>query len=168
MKISLIVAKTRGDVIGLNNQLPWHLPEDLKRFKALTWGKPILMGRKTYESIGKALPGRTNIVLTHDAKYIAPECVVVTSLEQAFQWAEPFEELMVIGGEKIYALCLPYASKLYITQIEKDFEGDARFPEIEWSAWKEIDKQTVLIEGSMSAPTAFVYHYLQYEKITSQ
>ncbi len=161
MKVSLIVAKALGDVIGANNQLPWHLSDDLKRFKALTWGKPILMGRKTYESIGRPLPGRTNIVLTHDIAYLAPGCVVVSSLEQAFKAAEQFEELMVIGGEKVYALCLPFATKLYITQIEKAFEGDAKFPKIDLSDWQEMDKQTVPISES----NEFTYHYLQYEKI---
>lgn len=161
MKISLIVAKAMGDVIGANNQLPWHLSADLKRFKALTWGKPILMGRKTYESIGRPLPGRTNIVLTHDIAYLAPGCVVVSSLEQAFKAAEQFEELMVIGGAKVYELCLPFATKLYITQIEKMFEGDAIFPKIDLSNWQEMDKQTILV----SEANDFTYHYLQYEKI---
>lgn len=161
MKISLIVAKALGDVIGANNQLPWHLSADLKRFKALTWGKPILMGRKTYESIGRPLPGRTNIVLTHDIAYLAPGCVVVSSLEEAFKVAEQFEELMVIGGAKVYELCLPFASKLYITQIEKIFEGDAKFPKIDLSHWQEMDKQTILA----TEENDFIYHYLQYEKI---
>lgn len=160
MKISLIVAKTIGDVIGINNQLPWHLPDDLKRFKALTWGKPILMGRKTYESIGRPLPGRTNIVLTHDIAYLAPGCVVVASLEQAFKAAEQFEELMVIGGAKVYELCLPYATKLYVTQIDKIIEGDATFPVIDLSDWKEIERETVL----PTETNDFTYHYLQYEK----
>jgi dihydrofolate reductase len=160
MKISLIVAKAMGDVIGVNNQLPWHLSDDLKRFKALTWGKPILMGRKTYESIGRPLPGRTNIVLTHDIAYLAPGCLVVSSLEQAFQVADQFEELMVIGGAKVYELCLPYASKLYITQIEKIFQGDAKFPKIDLSEWQETEKQTMPISESND----FVYHYLQYVK----
>ena len=160
MKISLIVAKAVGDIIGINNQLPWHLPQDLKNFKALTWGKPILMGRKTYESIGRALPGRTNIVLTHDVAYLAPGCVVVSSLDQVFELASQYEELMVIGGAKIYELCLPYATKLYITQIDKTVEGDATFPAIDLSQWHEISKETVLADET----TPFVYHYLQYEK----
>lgn len=160
MKISIIVAKALGEVIGVNNQLPWHLPDDLKKFKVLTWGKPILMGRKTYESIGRPLPGRTNIVLTHDIAYLAPGCVVVSSLEQALKAAEQFEELMVIGGAKIYELCLPYVTKLYITQIEKVVEGDAKFPSIDLSNWNEIARETVL----PNEHNDFVYHYLQYEK----
>lgn len=160
MKISLIVAKALGDVIGINNQLPWHLSDDLKKFKALTWGKPILMGRKTYESIGRPLPGRTNIVLTHDIAYLAPGCVVVSSLEQAFKAAEQFEELMVIGGAKVYELCLPYVTKLYITQIDKIVKGDATFPHIDLSHWKEIARETI----PPSENNDFTYHYLQYEK----
>jgi dihydrofolate reductase len=164
MEISLIVAKAIGDVIGVNNQLPWHLSDDLKRFKALTMGKPILMGRKTYESIGKPLPGRTNIILTHNREYTAPSCVVVYSIEEALNYVKnelSAEELMVIGGEKVYVLCLPYATQLYITQIEKMFEGDAKFPKIDLSKWQEIDKQFM----PANEVHAFDYHYLHYKKI---
>ncbi len=164
MEISLIVAKAIGDVIGVNNQLPWHLSDDLKRFKTLTMGKPILMGRKTHESIGKPLPGRMNIILTHNREYTAPGCIVVFSVEEAFDYAEKelrCEELMVIGGEKIYALCLPYATQLYITQIEKVFDGDAKFPKIDLSKWQEIEKEIM----PANEVHAFDYHYLHYKKI---
>ncbi len=165
MNISLIVAKSQGEVIGYKNTLPWHLPEDLKHFKTLTLGKPILMGRKTYESIGRPLPGRVNIILTHDAKYLAPGCEVVCSLDEAFQLAQNLgaEELMVIGGAHVYALCLPYAQKLYITQIEADFIGDAYFPKIALSDWTEIERKTVYPDMNTNAST-FVYHYIQYER----
>lgn len=164
MKVSLIVAKALGDVIGINNQLPWHLSDDLKRFKALTMGKPILMGRKTHESIGKPLPGRTNLVLTQDKEYQAPGCVVLYSIEEALDYAEnelKCDELMVIGGAKIYALCMPFATQLYVTQIDKVFEGDAKFPKIELFQWKETERQTVPMDETRS----FTYHYLQYEKV---
>ncbi len=145
MKLSLIVAVSRNGVIGLNNQLPWHLPEDLKYFKSVTMGKPIVMGRKTYESIGRPLPGRTNIVITRDANWSAAGVEVAQTLEVALKLGEKAceaagaEEIMVIGGEQIYRLTLAAADRLYLTQVDAEVEGDAFFPEIDLKAWNQVD-----------------------------
>lgn len=144
MKIALIVAASQNNVIGLDNQLPWHLPEDLQYFKAVTMGKPILMGRKTYDSIGRPLPGRTNIVLTRDANWSAEGVVVVNDLDSATAASEKacaaagVDELMIIGGEQIYRKFLPVADKLYLTKVEAVVEGDAYFPAIDSDQWQQV------------------------------
>lgn len=144
MKLCLIVAVSRNGVIGLNNQLPWHLPEDLKYFKSVTMGKPIVMGRKTYDSIGRPLPGRTNIVITRDASWSAPGVEVAQTLETALELgatacdAAGAEEIMVIGGEQIYRMTLDAADRLYLTQVDADVEGDAFFPEIDPKIWNQV------------------------------
>jgi dihydrofolate reductase len=147
MKISLIVAVSRNGVIGRDNQLPWHLPEDLKYFKSVTMGKPILMGRKTYDSIGRPLPGRTNIVITRDPQLCAAGVEVADSLQGAMALAERAcasagaEEIMVIGGEQIYRMTLPVADRLYLTQVDAEVEGDAYFPEVDSTCWNQIDER---------------------------
>lgn len=139
--ISIIVAMTDHRVIGDKNRLPWHLSDDLKRFKRLTLGKPIIMGRKTYESIGKPLPGRTNIILTRDAHFKAEGCVVETSLAAAIEHARSAEEIMIIGGEQIYRQAFSFANKLYLTVIHYPFSGDAVFPEWNMEDWEEIQRE---------------------------
>jgi dihydrofolate reductase len=134
--ISLVVAMARNRVIGRGNALPWRLPEDLKRFKALTMGKPILMGRRTYESIGKPLPGRTNIVLTRDRNWSAPGTHTVSSVAEAIERANDASELAVIGGAEVYRLVLPFADRIHLTQVEADVEGDTWFPAIDSAAWE--------------------------------
>ena len=147
MKISLIVAVSRNGVIGLNNQLPWHLPEDLKYFKSVTMGKPLIMGRKTYESIGRPLPGRTNIVITRDSSWNADGVEVARTLQQAMTLGRlacaraEADEIMVIGGEQIYRLTLPGADRLYFTEVQADVEGDAYFPAIDPDQWHQISEQ---------------------------
>ena len=147
MKLCLIVAVSRNGVIGLNNQLPWHLPEDLKYFKSVTMGKPIVMGRKTYDSIGRPLPGRTNIVITRDASWSAPGVEVAQTLETALELgatacdAAGAEEIMVIGGEQIYRMTLDSAERLYLTQVDAEVEGDAFFPEIDPKIWNQVSVQ---------------------------
>lgn len=127
--ISLIVAMTERQVIGLNNRLPWHLSEDLKRFKRLTMGKSILMGRKTLESIGKALPGRRNLVLTRDSRQISiPGVEIFSDWPEALAAMQQEPETFVIGGREIYALAWPHIRRLYLTLIHKDFPGDTYFP----------------------------------------
>ena len=133
--ISLVVAMARNGVIGRNNALPWRLPEDLKRFKAITMGKPILMGRKTYESIGKPLPGRTNIVLTRDRGWRAEGVQVVGSVAEALQQARDAAELAVIGGAEIYRLTLPVAGRIHLTRVEAHVVGDTVFPELDPAQW---------------------------------
>jgi len=160
MKLSLIVAMSRNRVIGSDNRLPWHLSADLKRFKAITMGKPILMGRKTHESIGRPLPGRKNIVLTADPNYRAPGCVVVHSLEEAMRAVEGSEELMIIGGSSLYQRFLPRADRLYITLIDQEFSGDTFFPEFDLADWAELEREDIPDDPQV----AFKYSFLILER----
>ncbi|BBL73567.1 dihydrofolate reductase [Methylomagnum ishizawai] len=145
MKIALIAAMGANRVIGVDNRMPWHLSADLKRFRQITMGKPILMGRKTHESIGRPLPGRTNLVLTANPAYAAAGCVVVHSLEEAARAAEgeAAEELMVIGGAALYRECLPRADRLHLTLIHRAFAGDTFFPEFEPGQWRETAREDI-------------------------
>lgn len=138
MQLSLVVATTRNRVIGLDNGLPWHLPDDLKFFKRITMGKPILMGRRTHESIGRPLPGRRNIVLTHARDHCGPGCLIAHSLEQALRQAQPAREIMVIGGASLYRQTLPCADRIYLTLIQADLAGDRWFPELDFQTWQEV------------------------------
>lgn len=138
MKLSAVVAMSENRVIGKDNQLPWHLPADLRHFKQITMGKPILMGRKTFESIGRALPGRTNIVITRDSHFNAPNCLVVNSIETALVSAGDQEEVFVIGGAQLFQQMLAQIQRLYLTVIHKNFDGDAFFPELNMNEWREI------------------------------
>jgi len=164
MKVSLIVAVSRNGVIGLNNQLPWHLPGDLKYFKSVTMGKPLIMGRKTFDSIGRPLPGRTNIVVTRDSQWHAEGVQVAQTLVQAMTLASlacaaaQVEEIMVIGGEQIYRLTLPVADRLYLTQVEAEVEGDAFFPAYYPDEWHQVSEQ--LPEKTDTHP----YRYLVLER----
>ena len=141
MIISLIAALAENRAIGKNNQLLWHLPNDLRWFKKNTIGKPIIMGRKTYESIGRPLPQRQNIVVTRNFHFEAPGCTVVTSLEAALEAARGAEEVMVIGGAELYALALPQTKRLYLTRVQGTFDADAYFPELDWQVWRETFKE---------------------------
>lgn len=149
--LSLLVAMSKNRVIGKNNQLPWHLPEDLKHFKALTMGHPIIMGRKTYESIGKVLPGRTNIIVTRQKNYVIPSATVVDSIQNAF--VAGFEknsarnEAFVIGGEEIFHQALIFSQRIYLTEIQKTFDGDTFFPELNSQEWRETERTIHLSEG---------------------
>lgn len=136
MLVSLIVAMDEDGVIGRDNALPWHLPDDLKRFKALTMGKPLLMGRKTFESIGKPLPGRLNLVLTRSAGWHHEGVVTVRSMEEALQRAGEASELVVIGGEEVFRLALPLARRIYMTDVHARVGGDARFAAFDRTAWQ--------------------------------
>jgi len=139
MKISLIAAMDHNRLIGSDNKLPWHLPADFAYFRSVTMGKPILMGRKTYESIGRPLPGRTNIVLSRDSALQIEGVVCVTSLDQAVEQAGDADELMVIGGSTIYEMLLPQADRLYITYVDGEFEGDAWFPVFSDADWLKVE-----------------------------
>lgn len=140
--ISLIVAMANDRVIGKDNQMPWHLPADLKHFKAVTLGKPVIMGRKTHESIGMVLPGRKNIIISRNSGYRSDfhneRCEVVTSLDAALELAQDEEEIMIIGGANIYGQMIDQADKLYLTFIDLDTDGDARFPDWTHHEWKEV------------------------------
>jgi dihydrofolate reductase len=142
MIISLITAMDRNRLIGNKNQLPWHLPADFAHFKAVTMSKPVVMGRKTYESIGKPLPGRTNIVLSRNKsiKYDGVTCV--GNFEEACAVVPDAEELMVIGGSAIYEMLIPQAQRMYITYVEAEFKGDAWFPEFNENQWLETESVT--------------------------
>ena len=133
--ISLIVAASINNVIGVQGQLPWRLSGDLKRFKALTMGKPIVMGRRTWESIGRALPGRQNIVVTRQTGFRADGCDVVASTEAAIDAAGDAEEVMIIGGGEIYRQFLPLADRIYLTRVKVELQGDADFPPLDEGEW---------------------------------
>ncbi|MGI9200071.1 MAG: dihydrofolate reductase [Woeseiaceae bacterium] len=140
-KLSLIVAASKNHVIGAAGQLPWHLSDDLKRFKSLTMSKPIIMGRKTFESIGRALPGRQNIVITTQDGYVAEGCDVVGSVDAAIAAAGDESEKMVIGGGEIYRLFLPLADRVYLTRVNVEVEGDTLFPDLDTDSWREIERE---------------------------
>ncbi len=136
MVISIIVAISENGIIGREMDLPWHISADLKRFKALTMGHHIVMGRKTYESIGRLLPGRTTVIITRQSDYQIPGAIVVNSVEQALAVAADDLETFIVGGSQIYNLALPLVDTLYITRVHADVEGDTRLDAIDWSAWK--------------------------------
>ncbi|MGC6481405.1 MAG: type 3 dihydrofolate reductase [Porticoccaceae bacterium] len=148
MKIALVVAVSQNNVIGRDNQLPWHLPEDLQYFKSVTMGKPILMGRKTFDSIGRPLPGRKNIVITRDLEWDAEGVEVVHGVDDALAAGADAcavansDEIMIIGGAQIYRDCLPIADRLYLTRVEAEIEGDAFFPDIDIKQWQKIAEKT--------------------------
>jgi dihydrofolate reductase len=142
MQVSIVVAASTNDVIGVDGDLPWRLPDDLKRFKQLTVGKPIVMGRLTWESIGKPLPDRQNIVISRDPDFEAEGCHVVGSPELALALAGDADEIMVIGGGHIYRAFLPLADRIYLTRVDAEIEGDAKFPELDMDEWHLIASET--------------------------
>ncbi len=144
MRISLIAALARNRVIGIENRLPWKLPEDLAHFKALTLGHPILMGRKTFESLGRPLPGRTNIVITRNPDYAPDGCRVAASIPDALALCHDAEEVFFIGGAELYAQVIPLADRLYLTEVDIAPHGDAWFPDYDRSAFTEIARESHL------------------------
>ena len=161
--LSIIVAIAKNNAIGKDNKLLWHLPEDLKRFKRLTTGHNIIMGRKTFESLGRILPNRYHIILCNDAQLnIEDENVeVLDDISKLDKYINSEEENFVIGGATMYKLLMPYAKKMYITEIDKEFDGDVYFPEINKEEWKVINRE----EGPEDNENEFVYEYVTYEKI---
>ncbi len=166
MRLAIIVAQAENRVIGINNKLPWHLPEDLRYFKQVTMSKPIIMGRKTYESIGRPLPGRTNIVISRQASYAPVGVKVVPSLESAIELAENVcaidgaEEAIVIGGAQIYEQALIHADRLYLTQVHSNAEGDAWFPVIAMEQWREIRRE----DFTAKEPNPYDYSFIILDK----
>ncbi|MGB8956760.1 MAG: dihydrofolate reductase [Tumebacillaceae bacterium] len=154
--ISFIFAMDRNRVIGKGNQLPWHLPNDLKFFKETTRGHTVIMGRKTYESIGRPLPDRRNIVLTTRQGYDAPGCEVVHAVEELE--LHTGEEQFVIGGAEIFKALLPVADRLYVTHIDAEFEGDAFYPEIDPDEWKAVSRTEGAVDEKNKYPHAFVVY----------
>ncbi|MDD5037351.1 MAG: type 3 dihydrofolate reductase [Methylococcaceae bacterium] len=161
MKISLIVAMSSNHVIGVDNRMPWHLSADLKRFRTITHGKPILMGRKTHESIGRPLPGRRNIILTHSHDYRAEGCSIAHTLAEAITEAGAVDELMIIGGSSLYERFLPEANRLYLTLIDREFDGDTFFPPLDMMHWKTIESETIDDDPDVD----FSYRFLVLEKV---
>lgn len=160
--LALIAALARNRVIGRDNRLPWHLPADLRFFKQTTLGKPLLMGRRTWESIGRPLPGRRMIVLSRDPAYQAPGCTVVRSLEEALTVADADAEVMVIGGASLYMQTLPLAARLYLTRVAAEVPGDTWFPE-----WDAQDWQLVWEEAHPAdAAHAWPYRFQRWERIS--
>ncbi len=166
MKIVLIAAFAQNSVVGINNTLPWHLPEDLKYFKRTTSGKAIIMGRKTYDSIGRPLPNRTNIVITRNSEFKAEGVQVVSSLQAAIDLAgevnfiNGVDEVMIIGGASIYEEALPQAERLYLTHVHADVEGDAYFPEVDFSQWQETSRD----DHGASDNNPYDYSFVVYDK----
>ena len=169
MKIAMIAAVAENNAIGINNKMPWYLPGDLRYFKAVTMGKPIVMGRKTFESLGKPLPGRTNIVITRNPQYSRDGIRVAHSLEDALSLAESIamidgiNELMVIGGAEIYRQALSKAERLYLTRVYQSFEGDAFFPEIDENQWTETAREDQKTEDDQH----LTYSYLVLDRKSS-
>jgi len=135
----MIVAMAENRAIGKNNELLWHLPKDFQHFKSVTMGKPILMGRKTYESIGRPLPGRKNIVITRDADFAAEGVVVVHSIASALEEGKDYDDVMIIGGASFYQQMLPMVDRLYLTVVHESFDGDVFFPEINPLEWNTLE-----------------------------
>ena len=166
MKLAMIAAVAENNAIGINNKLPWYLPGDLRYFKAVTMGKPIIMGRKTFDSLRKPLPGRTNIVITRDREYQREGISVVYSLDEAISLAEDValingcEELMIIGGEQIYREALPRADRLYLTRVHRSFDGDAFFPELDSAEWQETLREDLVVDDE----DALAYSYLVLDR----
>lgn len=164
--LTLIVARASNGVIGRDNHLPWHLPEDLAHFKRTTFGAPIIMGRKTYESIGRPLPGRRNIVVTRDASRRFDGCETVASLQEALTLVAKDEvpKAFLIGGAELYAKGVALADNMVVTEIVGDFDGDAVFPEFNSNEWKEVSRET----HRARAPNDFDYAFVIYERKKSQ
>jgi dihydrofolate reductase len=153
--ISLIVAMAQNGVIGRDNALPWRLPADLKRFKAFTLGKTVLMGRKTFESIGRPLHGRDNLVLTRDRRWLASGVIVVHSVEQALTQAGD-KELVAIGGAQIYRLLMPFARRIYLTHVHADVPGDTFFPDFDPTQWDDVECRMHPADEEHAYPVTFV------------
>jgi len=156
--LTLVAAMARNRVIGINNTLPWHLPEDLKHFKAVTLGKPVLMGRKTFDSIGRPLPGRRNIVITRQADWQAEGVDVAHSLSEAMQLAEGVDEVCLIGGAELYAQAIGMADKLKLTEIAAEYEGDAHFPALAVGDWQELAR------SEHCSAQGLAYAFVEYQR----
>ncbi|OUR66442.1 dihydrofolate reductase [Cycloclasticus sp. 46_83_sub15_T18] len=160
--ISMIVAMADNRAIGKDNKMLWHLPEDFKHFKAVTMGKPILMGRKTFESIGRPLPGRENIVITRNKDFVAEGVTVVYSVEAALEAAKQYDEVMIIGGDNFYQQMLPLTERLYITEVQHTFTAaDAFFPEINPAQWRELER----VEHAADERHAYAYSFVSYARV---
>lgn len=157
-RIRLVVAYTQNRCIGKDQDMPWRLPKDLQHFKQVTMGLPIIMGRKTWESLGRALPGRPNLVVSRQADYQAPGAQVYTSLEAAIEACHDYPEICVIGGEQLFRLALPIAQDLYATEIHANIEGDTFFPDIKAEEWQELERAAQPEENGLC------YDFVHYQR----
>jgi dihydrofolate reductase len=160
-RLYVVAAVASNRVIGASGMLPWHLPEDLRHFKALTYGHPVIMGRRTWDSLGKPLPGRDNIVVTRNERFVARGASVAPSLEAALALCADSPVAFVIGGEELYVAALAHADALLLTEIQRDYEGDARFPDIDRAAWRESER---IPHSSAEGPR---YDFVRYERLRS-
>ena len=158
--ITIIAAIANNNALGLNNKLIWHLPEDLKRFKRVTTGHHVIMGRKTFESLGKPLPNRTTIIITRNKNYKANNCIIVNSLDEALEKAKQDKNPYILGGAEIYKLAMPIANKLDLTIVHHEFKADAFFPEIDTSIWKEKSRENFKADEM----NKYDYSFVSYEK----
>lgn len=156
--ISIIVAMAKNRIIGINNTLPWHLPEDLKRFRTLTTGHHIIMGRKTYESLGRLLPGRITVIVTRNKSYHVEGALIAHSLQHAIKLCLDDDEVFVIGGAELYKDSLKFADKLYITEVDLDVVGDAFFPIFDLNEWRENDRENHVSEKGLA------FSYVVYQR----
>jgi dihydrofolate reductase len=159
-RISIIVAMALNRTIGINNTLPWRCPEDLKHFKSLTMGHHMIMGRKTFDSIGKPLPGRTTVVVTRNTALNIDGCTIAHSLEAAIKACTDDSEIFIVGGAELYALAMPLVTNLYITEIQQEVLGDAYFPEFSHTQWQEISREQHIQES----PQPLIYHFVTYRR----
>lgn len=162
MNLTIIAAISQNRVIGRDNDLVWHLPDDLKRFKELTKGHHVIMGRKTFESVGRPLPGRTNILVTNQRDYKAPGCIIVHTLKEAILKAENDSQPYVIGGGKIYEQALPMADTLELTYIHAEVDGDTYFPEIDTKKWQIVAK----VSHAADDQHEFAFDFLTYQRVS--
>ena len=160
MSLSIVVAMDENRLIGKDNKLPWHLPADLAYFKKITTGKSIVMGRKTYDSIGRPLPNRRNIVISRNSKTLITGCEVITSIDEVLSITKDEDEVMIIGGASLCEQLLPQVSRLYITKIEGEFDGDVYFPEYDESDWRQVSCESHLPDDS----NQHTYHFLVLER----
>lgn len=160
--LSVIVAMDQQGLIGAHNRLPWHLPADLKHFRNLTWGKPIIMGRKTFESIGKPLPQRDNIVLTQNPHFVGQGCQAMADVTTVLTFTQHHPESFIIGGASVYQQFLPYAHRLYITWIHAQFKGDTYFPSFNMKHWQESARQ----DYKADIHNPYAYSFLIYQSLS--
>jgi len=156
MRVSLVVAMEENNVIGRDNAMPWHLPDDLKHFKAVTMGKPMVMGRKTFDSIGRPLPGRTSIVLTRDPHWKADGAVVARSVDEVMRKLGEVPELCVVGGAEIFRLFMPLAERIHLTRIHASIPGDTIFPSLDPAQWREVDRLEHAADARHAFPMTFI------------
>ena len=159
-RLSILVAMAGNRTIGINNTLPWRCPEDLKHLKALTMGHHIVMGRKTYDSIGRPLPGRTTVVVTRNRDLKIEGCIIAHSLQDAIAASAGDNEVFILGGAELYAQALPLVDTLYITEIQQDVAGDAHFPEFDKKQWMETSRE----QRRQETPQPLEYHFVTYRR----